>query len=149
MKKKIRNWSHYNRALVQRGNINIWLSDSAISKLQNTEKHGGRGRSNHDSDLAVETCLTLRAVFHLPLSALEGFVNSLLTMMGTSLQSPGYSCLCKSSKTLDMQYRKRAGKGFIDIVVNSTGLKVYVKVDGMRENTVRISTEHGENCTWS
>ncbi|WP_212750731.1 hypothetical protein [Pseudoalteromonas aurantia] len=34
MKKKIRNWSQYNRALVQRGNINIWLSDSATSKWQ-------------------------------------------------------------------------------------------------------------------
>ncbi|WP_192992804.1 IS5 family transposase [Pseudoalteromonas citrea] len=125
MKKKIRNWSQYNRALVQRGNINIWLSDSAISKWQNTEKHGGRGRSNYYSDLAIETCLTLRAVFHLPLRALEGFVNSLLTTMDTSLQSPGYSCLCKRSKTLDVQYRKSAGKGFIDIVVDSTGLKVY------------------------
>ncbi|WP_119863264.1 transposase [Pseudoalteromonas sp. MSK9-3] len=95
MKKKIRNWSQYNRALVQRGNINIWLSESAISKWQNTEKHGGRGRSNYYFDLAIETCLTLRAVFHLPLRALEGFVNSLLTMIDTSLQSPGYSCLCK------------------------------------------------------
>ncbi|TMO67735.1 IS5 family transposase, partial [Pseudoalteromonas aurantia] len=77
------------------------------------------------SDLAIETCLTLRAVFHLPLRALEGFVNSLLTMMDTSLQSPGYSCLCKRSKTLNVQYRKTASKGFIDIVVDSTGLKVY------------------------
>ncbi|TMP56945.1 hypothetical protein CWB96_14315 [Pseudoalteromonas citrea] len=31
----------------------------------------------------------------MPLRALEGFVNSLLTMIDTSLQSPGYSCLCK------------------------------------------------------
>ncbi|RJE77577.1 hypothetical protein BGP78_00815 [Pseudoalteromonas sp. MSK9-3] len=125
MKNKIRNWSQYNRALVQRGNINIWLSESAISKWRNTEKYGARGRSNHYSDLAIETCLTLRALFQLPFRALEGFVNSLLTMMDTSLQSPGYSCLCKRSKTLDVQYRKSAGKGFIDIVVDSTGLKVY------------------------
>nr|WP_231100835.1 hypothetical protein [Pseudoalteromonas luteoviolacea] len=27
--------------------------------------------------------------------------------MGTSLQSPSYSCLCKRSKTLDVQYRYR------------------------------------------
>ncbi|TMO62282.1 transposase [Pseudoalteromonas aurantia] len=40
------------------------------------------------SDLAVETCLTLIAVFHLRLRTLEGFVNFLLTMMDTSLQSP-------------------------------------------------------------
>ncbi|KAF7772083.1 hypothetical protein PCIT_a2081 [Pseudoalteromonas citrea] len=82
MKKKTRNWSQCNRALLQRDNINIWLSDSAISK--NIEKHGACGRSNHYSDLAIETCLTLKAVFHLPLRALEGFVNSLLTMMDTS-----------------------------------------------------------------
>ncbi|TMP51403.1 IS5/IS1182 family transposase, partial [Pseudoalteromonas citrea] len=43
---------------------------------------------NYYSDLAIETCLTSRAVFHLPLRALEGFVNSLLTMMDASLQSP-------------------------------------------------------------
>ncbi|KAF7765110.1 hypothetical protein PCIT_b1258 [Pseudoalteromonas citrea] len=53
MKKKSRNCSQYNRAFVQRGNINIWLSDSAISKWQNTEKHGGRGRSNDYFDLAI------------------------------------------------------------------------------------------------
>ncbi|KAF7767782.1 hypothetical protein PCIT_a3873 [Pseudoalteromonas citrea] len=118
MKKKIRNWSQYNRALVQRGNINIWLSESAISKWQNIDKHGGRGHSNHYFDFAIETSLTLRAVFHLPLRALEGFVNSLLTMMDTSQQSPGYSCLCKRSKTFDVQ-------NFINIVVDSTDLKVY------------------------
>ncbi|WP_192992795.1 transposase [Pseudoalteromonas citrea] len=64
--------------------MNIWLSDSAIPKWQNTEKQGVRGRSEHYSDLAIETCLTLRALFHLPLRALEGFVNSLHTMMDTS-----------------------------------------------------------------
>ncbi|TMP41958.1 hypothetical protein CWB96_22490 [Pseudoalteromonas citrea] len=85
MNKKIRNWSQYNRALVQRGNINIWLSESAILKWQNTVKHAGRGHSNHYSDLAIEICLILKAVLHLPLRALEGFVNSLLTMMDTSL----------------------------------------------------------------
>ncbi|KZN44333.1 hypothetical protein N475_25970, partial [Pseudoalteromonas luteoviolacea DSM 6061] len=30
MTKKIKNWPAYNRALIQRGNIAIWLSDDAI-----------------------------------------------------------------------------------------------------------------------
>ncbi|WP_010362391.1 transposase [Pseudoalteromonas citrea] len=46
-------------------------------------------------------------------------------MMNTSLQSPGCSCLCKCRKILDVQYRKNAGKGFIDTVVDSTDLKVH------------------------
>ncbi|WP_084622648.1 transposase [Pseudoalteromonas citrea] len=45
-----------------------------------------RGRSNHYSDLAIETCLTLNAAFHLPLRALAGVVYSLLIMMDASLQ---------------------------------------------------------------
>ncbi|KAF7764706.1 hypothetical protein PCIT_b0755 [Pseudoalteromonas citrea] len=36
--------------------------------------------------------------------------------MDSSLQSPGYGCLCNIES---------ASKGFIDIVVDSTGLKVY------------------------
>ncbi|MCF6438784.1 IS5 family transposase [Pseudoalteromonas luteoviolacea] len=126
MTKKIKNWSAYNRALIQRGNIAIWLSDDAIHQWQTAEKHGGRGRSNKYTDFAIETCLTLRSVFNLPLRALEGFVNSLLNLMDAPIHSPGYSCLCKRGKTLDVQYRtKPTSQGFIDIVVDSTGLKVY------------------------
>ncbi|MBQ4835442.1 IS5 family transposase [Pseudoalteromonas luteoviolacea] len=114
MTKKIKNWSAYNRALIQRGNIAIWLSDDAIQQWQTAEKRGGRGRSNKYSDFAIETCLTLRSVFNLLLRALEGFVNSILNLMNAPIQSPGYSCLCKPIT-----------QGFIDIVVDSTGLKVY------------------------
>ncbi|NOU49933.1 hypothetical protein HG263_05200 [Pseudoalteromonas sp. JBTF-M23] len=56
----MRNWSQYNRAFTQCGNINIWLSGSASLKWKNTEKLGGRGRSNHYSDFAIETCLANR-----------------------------------------------------------------------------------------
>nr|WP_096348922.1 MULTISPECIES: transposase [Pseudoalteromonas] len=58
-------------------------------------KDGGCGRSNHYSDLTIETWLTIRAVFNLPLRALVGFVNSLHIIMNTTLKSLGYSCLCK------------------------------------------------------
>ncbi|RXF01998.1 hypothetical protein D9603_12160 [Pseudoalteromonas sp. PS5] len=44
--------------------MNIWQSDSVISKKQNTEKQGGLGRSNYYSDLAIETGLTFKAVYH-------------------------------------------------------------------------------------
>ncbi|WP_369334497.1 transposase [Pseudoalteromonas caenipelagi] len=40
--------------------MNIWLSGSASLKWKNTEKLGGRGRSNHYSDFAIETCLANR-----------------------------------------------------------------------------------------
>ncbi|MCG7564560.1 transposase [Pseudoalteromonas sp. McH1-42] len=44
--------------------------------------------------------------------------------MNTILKSPGYSCLCKRSKTLSVLYRPSTSKDFKDIVVDSTSLKV-------------------------
>ena len=35
----------------------------------------------------------LKAVFKLPLRALEGFINSLFKLMKVPLQSPDYSCI--------------------------------------------------------
>ncbi|KKE84827.1 hypothetical protein N481_26505, partial [Pseudoalteromonas luteoviolacea S4047-1] len=96
------------------------------------------------TDFAIETCLTLRSVFNLPLRALEGFVNSLLNLMDAPIHSPGYSCLCKRGKTLDVQYRtKLTTQGVIDIVVDSTGLKFMVMANGILENTEPASVELG------
>ncbi|WP_440589555.1 IS5 family transposase [Pseudoalteromonas luteoviolacea] len=74
----------------------------------------------------METCLTLRSAFNLPLRALQEFVNSLLNLMDAPIHLFVYNCLCKREKTIDVQYRtKPTTHGFIDIVVDSTGLKVY------------------------
>ncbi|WP_372803170.1 transposase, partial [Paracoccus seriniphilus] len=46
------------------------------------------GGQQRYSDLAIETCLTLRAVFGLPLRQTQGFVRSLLRLMQTDLPVP-------------------------------------------------------------
>ena len=63
----IRNWSEYNRGLVERGNLTVWMDASAIASWHNVEHHGGRGRGYRYSDTAIETVLMLKAVFKLPL----------------------------------------------------------------------------------
>lgn len=40
----IRNWSEYNRGLVERGSFTVWMDASAIASWHNVEHHGGRGR---------------------------------------------------------------------------------------------------------
>lgn len=37
---RIRNWSAYNRALVQRGDVTVWLSDDALAAW----RYGGRAQ---------------------------------------------------------------------------------------------------------
>jgi hypothetical protein len=55
---------------------------------------GGQARY---SDLAIETSLILRAVFHQPLRQTEGLVGSLLGLMGLSLPVPDHSTLSRGS----------------------------------------------------
>ena len=75
-KYRIRNWASYERALIGRGNITIWLSRAAIAAWK-PEGPRTRGAPPKYSDLAIETALTLRLLFHLPLREAEGFLTSL------------------------------------------------------------------------
>ncbi|MCG7564567.1 transposase [Pseudoalteromonas sp. McH1-42] len=88
-------WRNYSKALIARSNIQVWFSEDAIEQWNNTQHHSSIGRANHFSELAIETCLTLRAVFRLSLRAAQGFVSLLRSMMKLDLDTPTYSCLCK------------------------------------------------------
>ena len=58
------NWPAYDRALVQRGDITVWLAPDAIATWEAVGV-GKRGGQLQYSDLAIETALTLRLIFHL------------------------------------------------------------------------------------
>jgi hypothetical protein len=60
-------------ALLRRGDLTLWISPEAI-KAWNAKATGGRGAPRKYSDHAVETTLTLRMLFHLPLRQTEGWV---------------------------------------------------------------------------
>ena len=51
----------------------MWLSQEAIAAW-NPAGIGRRGEQRKFSDLAIETALTLRLVFNLPLRQAEGFL---------------------------------------------------------------------------
>ncbi len=78
---QISNWKQYNQALVQRGSLTVWMDEQAIHPAVVLTPHGRRGRGFHYSDSAIETALMLKAVFKLPLRALEGFIYTLFKLM--------------------------------------------------------------------
>jgi hypothetical protein len=94
-KHRITNWPEYNRALLSRGSLIFWIDEQAIKQWCCTEHHGGRGRCFQYSDTAIETALMLKGLFNLPLRALEGFINSVFSLMNVPLSSPDYSCISK------------------------------------------------------
>ncbi len=129
-KHKISNWKQYNQALVQRGSLTVWMDEQAIQQWHCQTHHGRRGRGFHYSDSAIETALMLKAVFKLPLRALEGFINSLFELMNVPLQSPDYSCISKRAKTVEIKYRLPSHGPVAHLVIDATGLmRIPVKLN--------------------
>ena len=78
-KYRVANWPAYNQALVRRGDVTVWLSSEAIAAWT-PRRSGRRGGQRRYSDLAIETALTLRLLYHLPLRQAEGFLHALFGM---------------------------------------------------------------------
>ena len=83
-KYRVANWPAYNRALVRRGDVTVWVSSEAIAAWT-PRRSGRRGGQRRYSDLAIETALTLRLLYHLPLRQAEGFLHALFRMMRLDL----------------------------------------------------------------
>lgn len=121
---RITNWPVYNRALVERGSVTVWLEEEAIASWRAAAVVGAPGAPRVYSDAAIRTTLTFRVLFHLPLRATQGFLRSVLRLAGLDLPVPDFSTLSRRARSLDVPLRKRP-KGHTDIVVDSTGVKVY------------------------
>jgi hypothetical protein len=50
--------------------------------------------------LAIETALTLRAVFRLALRQTEGLISSIILLLGLELCIPDHTTLCRRAETL-------------------------------------------------
>ena len=81
---RVGNWAEYDRALVQRGDVTLWLTPDAIITWAAAGVGRRKGQLQY-SDLAIETALTLRLIFHLPLRQTEGFLTSIFGMLGLDL----------------------------------------------------------------
>ena len=68
---KVTNWSAYEAGLRQRGSLTIWFTDEVIAAWRAAPRTTPGGQARY-SDLAIETSLILRAVFHQPLRQTEG-----------------------------------------------------------------------------
>jgi len=89
----IRNWKHYNKALVNRGSLTLWFDEKVIENWYSVTHSGERGRPKLYSDIALECCLSIKAMFQLPLRATERFVNSLFQLVNLPLIAPHYTSI--------------------------------------------------------
>ncbi len=122
-KYRVANWTSYDRALVGRGDVTLWLAPEAIA-ARTPGRIGTRGGQFKYSDLAIETAFTLRLIFHLPLRQAEGFLNSLFRMMGIDRSAPDHTTLSRRSQHLDLTLRGVPTDERIHLIVDSTGLSI-------------------------
>ncbi|NIW86593.1 MAG: IS5 family transposase [Gammaproteobacteria bacterium] len=124
-KYRIRNWPEYNRALVGRGSLTFWIDEQAVSAWRNAAPVGVRGRPRIYTDTAIECALVVKAVFHLSLRATEGFLASVVKLMGVELPVPDYSTVSRRQTGLEVGLRVASGARPRHVVVDTTGLKVF------------------------
>ena len=119
-KYKTKNWPSYNTALKQRGSLSIWF-DPGMTWVPLPS--GKRGRQQQFSDAAIQTCLTLKVLFGLPLRQTTGFVESLLRLVGLNWAVPDFSTLCRRQRTLNVSLPYRGRSGPLNMLIDSTGIK--------------------------
>jgi hypothetical protein len=120
----IKNWSEYDKSLRKRGDITVWLSGDAVDAWT-PQKNGKKGGQLIYSDIAIETSLTLRLVFHLPLRQAEGFLKSILKLMDLYLPCPDHTTMSRRNRTANIHRHTRSlPDGPLYFIVDSTGLKI-------------------------
>ena len=123
---RIKNWAAYNRSLIARGSLTLWLDEAVLSSWYHTGPKQ-RGAQYIYSDQAIEMALMIRSLLNLPLRQTQGFIHSVLILMGLDdlLAMPNYTTLSRRQGRLAVTVAVQPTKEPMHLVVDSTGLKVY------------------------
>jgi len=120
---RVKNWREYDQSRRDRGDITLWISQDAI-EAWTPPQTGTRGAQPVYSDPAIETALSLRLLFRLPLRQTEGFLYSILSLMDVTLPCPDHTTLSRRNAIVTIRRQiDRAPKGPLSLIVDSSGLQ--------------------------
>jgi hypothetical protein len=122
---RVRNWPEYNKALVGRGSLTLWITQDIIDCWNERERTGRPGRPRTYSATAIEAALVLRAIYRLPLRQTEGLMLSVIALLGVRADVMDYSTLSRRSQTLDVQLPTFGVGDGLHVLVDSSGVKVF------------------------
>ena len=132
---RVRNWREYEAGLQRRGDLTLWLDEAALAAWQAPRRTTPGGQAWY-SDVAIEPVLILRLVFHLALRQAEGFVASVLRLLGLALRVPDHTTLCRRSRGFAGRRPGVVPHGPMHLVIDSTGLKLFgAGASGTRRST--------------
>ncbi len=142
MRYRVKNWGEYDQALQNRGSLTVWVTPEAIAAWR-APPTGQRGRSPLYSNLAIETGHLLRLALGRPWRQTEGLLRSVVTLLGVSLAVPHHTTFSRRSTGLPLTTSLTPSSEPVQVVLDSTGLKIYGAGEWQRE-------KHGERGrrTW-
>ena len=120
---RVGNWAEYDRALVRRGAVTLWLTPDAIA----TWAAAGVGRRSGPlqySDLAIETALPLSLLFHGPLRQTEGVLTSIFGRLGVDRTAPDHTTRSRRGQHLALARRRARPGTRLPLIGDSTGLSI-------------------------
>jgi transposase len=129
---RVKNWRDYDAALRRRGDLTVWVTAEAI-EAWTPPRNNRRGRPQKYSGIAVETGLMLRLAFGRPWRQTEGMLASIMRLLGLDLPVPDHTTFSRRSADLTVAKAVSIASGPVNVVIDSTGLKVFGAGDWQRE----------------
>lgn len=99
--------STHHQALINRGSLIFWIDEEALSAWLCSVHHSKRGRGYQYPDNAIMTALMVKRLFNLSLRAVQGFMDSVLSLMKVPFASPNYSSISKRAKMAGLIFRSK------------------------------------------
>ena len=129
---RVKNWRDYDAALCRRGDLTVWVTPAAMAAWT-PPRNDRRGRPQKYSEIAVETGLMLRLAFGRPWRQTEGMLASIMRLLGLDLPVPDHTTFSRRSADLTVARAVSIVRGPVNVVIDSTGLKVFGAGDWQRE----------------
>jgi transposase len=141
MRHQVLNWPEYEAGLRRRGSLTLWITEDALNQWTAVTRTTPGGQRRY-ADGAIQTCLMLRTVFKLALRQAEGFMRSVLELMGVDIAVPDHSTVSRRAATLAVIVPVLPA-GPVSVLIDSTGVQIYGAGEWQQE-------KHGKRArrTW-
>jgi len=121
---KPRSWSKYNKSLIARGSLSLWINDDLFNSWHSNNE-GKPGAPRKYSDQAISAALRLRSIYQLTLRATQGLLESIFRLMNVNLPVPHYSTFSRRMAKLHIELNARRKAEPMVLAIDSSGLKVF------------------------
>ena len=123
---RVTNWSTYNRALENRGNLTFLFAEEVLQDWYAHHAAPRQGAQQKYSDICIETIMLFKTVFRLPYRQVRGFTVGLLSLLQLGeLDVPSFTQINRRFRALDIVPFAIPQTGPLTIAIDSTGVKVY------------------------